>query len=125
VPDLCGDRGSFGVHGVGDAAQSGHRLRPHPDLTAFGAAFGCDGTVGNGRHADTTGGMTPMEFDELVADLGISGHALERRGLDHAISQRDRPELGWSEYLCFRHEASSISIQSLIGSRFEVSRRAR
>ncbi len=99
MTDLRADRGSLGVDGIGQPSQPGHRFRPHPDLPGLGSATGRHGAVRDGRHPDTARGGEAVVFDQVVGHQRIRGGRLERRGLDDAVAQRDRPQPGRGEHV--------------------------
>ena len=107
VADLGASRRALVVDGVGEAAQPGRGLGSQPDALGVGAALGGDGQVGDGGHARPARGDGPVVCDEFRGDERLGHHALEGRGLDDAVAQRDRPEPGLSERVNGWHGAVS------------------
>ncbi|MEO7350364.1 MAG: hypothetical protein ABIW17_00570, partial [Marmoricola sp.] len=81
VADLGGDRGTLGMHGVGEGPQAGHRLVGPQDLVGRGSSFRRDRAVGDRGHPDPTGGVRPVEVDEVGGDPRAMAQTLVRRCL--------------------------------------------
>jgi hypothetical protein len=99
VPDLCADRRSLRMDGGGEPLQSGHRLRPHPQLRGLGAARLGHRAVRDGRHADAAGGRESVVGDQVVGDERVRRRSFERRRLDDAVTQGQRAELHRTEHI--------------------------
>ncbi len=92
VADLRRRGRALGVHGVGQAAQSRHRVLAEQQAVAVGPPLRRDGQVGHRGEGGPAGRHPAVEVDQLVADLAARRDALEGGRLDDAVAQGQRPE---------------------------------
>ena len=87
------------VHGLGEAAETGHGLFPNHDLVRGPLAVAGHGAVGEGRQAHPTRGMGRVEVDDRIRHLALDRHAFECGCLHEAVPDSDRPQLGRGEWV--------------------------
>ena len=97
VAYLNGGGRPFPVYRIGNPAQAGHYLLPHPQLSLEGETVARYRRVGERRHADAAPGHGDMVIFEHLRRRIVLAHALERSGTDGAVTERQRPYLGRSK----------------------------
>ena len=92
MADLRAGECPLGVDGIGQAAQPGNRVVFHHECVTLHPTARADCTVGDRGHRRAAGGDASVELDEFVGDSAVAHHPFERRGLDDAVPQRERPQ---------------------------------
>jgi mono/diheme cytochrome c family protein len=78
------------MHGTAQSLETRNGLGAEEHGSTIGASLRGNCAICHRRHGNTTGGDTPMKFDEPVRDQIVSGRTFKRRGLYEPVPQGER-----------------------------------
>ena len=107
------------VYRIGNPAQAGHYLLPHPQLPLEGEAVARYRRIGERRHADAAPGHGDMVIFEHLRRRIVLAHALERSGTNSTVAERQRPYLGRSKKKRIFHVVRILSLSRLNLSKYK------